>query len=221
VTSVLTARIVERAAHANVSLKFDQAHQLATYYELLQRWNLKINLSSLIFDGFPDATLDRLLIEPIVIKGLIGNNDEEWVDLGSGGGSPAIPLKIVCPARTLVMVESRSKKSAFLREAVRTLELRRTSVWTGRIEGLSETRDSWHTELVTVRGVKIGEAVLTAAASILRPGGRLAIFGTGEPPAVGALPFRISDSTTLPASLESSRVRIPRPNAVHWFTRFD
>ena len=41
-----------------------------------------------------------------------------WFDLGSGGGSPAIPLKLVRPDARLTMVESKTRKAAFLREAV-------------------------------------------------------------------------------------------------------
>ena len=48
---------------------------------------------------------------------------EHLADLGSGGGSPAIPLALALRAPRLLMVESRSRKAAFLREAARMLEL--------------------------------------------------------------------------------------------------
>ena len=49
------------------------------------------------------------------------------MDVGSGGGSPAIPLKLAAPAVALTMVEVKARKSAFLREAIRQLELDSTS----------------------------------------------------------------------------------------------
>ena len=43
------------------------------------------------------------------------------MDIGSGGGSPAIPFKLAVPRLGLTMVEAKARKSAFLREAVRQL----------------------------------------------------------------------------------------------------
>ena len=45
------------------------------------------------------------------------------MDVGSGGGSPAIPLKLAVPRLSLTMVEAKARKSAFLREAIRHLGL--------------------------------------------------------------------------------------------------
>ena len=59
---------------------------------------------------------------------------EVVVDLGSGGGSPAIPLKIARQALKLTMIESKERKSMFLREAIRTLGLADSSVENDRFE---------------------------------------------------------------------------------------
>ena len=45
------------------------------------------------------------------------------VDVGSGGGSPAIPMALALPTIQLLMVESKTRKSVFLREAIRALDL--------------------------------------------------------------------------------------------------
>ncbi len=58
------------------------------------------------------------------------------IDLGSGGGSPAIPLKIARPEFALAMVESKGRKSAFLRDVIRQLSLSRAEVVTDRFENL-------------------------------------------------------------------------------------
>ena len=50
------------------------------------------------------------------------------MDIGSGGGSPAIPLKLATPGSALTMVEVKARKSAFLREAIRQLGLTDTQV---------------------------------------------------------------------------------------------
>jgi 16S rRNA (guanine527-N7)-methyltransferase len=91
--------------------------RLVTYFDLLFRWNQKINLTSLTNI---DEAIDRLLLEPVAAARELAHSPS-IIDLGSGGGSPAIPLALALSAPRLVMVESRSRKAAFLREAVREL----------------------------------------------------------------------------------------------------
>ena len=64
------------------------------------------------------------------------------IDIGSGGGSPAIPLKLAAPRIKLWMVESKTRKSAFLREAIRQLDLREQSSRPGVTKSSSRYRRS-------------------------------------------------------------------------------
>jgi 16S rRNA (guanine527-N7)-methyltransferase len=178
----------------DVALTTPQVAQLARYYELLAKWNRRLNLTALTLDGFPDTSIDRLLVEPISAVRVIKPADV-WFDFGSGGGSPAIPVKILMPASRLTMVEARGRKAAFLREAVRYLELRKTSVLQIRIEDLPpETNGT--VGLITVRAVSLSGAVLEAALRVLKPGGVLAAFAREHP----EMPpdFRLSSSNRLP-----------------------
>ena len=111
-----------RAGLAGLTIPASLAIKLETYYRLLATWNRKINLVGMdLSDPTPEA-LDRLLVEPILAaqRALGGTR---IMDVGSGGGSPAIPFTLVVPGGTLLMVESKTRKSAFLREAVRVLEM--------------------------------------------------------------------------------------------------
>ena len=56
-------RLTRRASKAGVPLSDDLAATLSAYYELLSRWNRKINLTALTD---PDEAIDRLLLEPLV-----------------------------------------------------------------------------------------------------------------------------------------------------------
>ena len=87
------------------------------YIALLAKWNRTINLTSLPLEPPTDEAIDRLLVEPIAASSKAGRV-ETIIDIGSGGGSPAIPFWIQVPGAKLTMVESRSRKCAFLREAV-------------------------------------------------------------------------------------------------------
>jgi 16S rRNA G527 N7-methylase RsmG len=65
------------------------------YYRLLNHWNKKINLTALRLESLSDHAIDRILVEPLVAAEAVSRSSIEWWDLGSGGGSPAIPIKIV------------------------------------------------------------------------------------------------------------------------------
>ncbi len=128
-----------------------------------------------------DEAVDRLILEPMaaarVLQGASG-----ILDVGSGGGSPAIPLKVQVSQASLVMVESKIRKGAFLREAVRKLRLANVRVESRRFEELL-TDASVHEccDVVTIRAVRIQVATLVATQAFLKPGGRLVLFrGPGE-----------------------------------------
>jgi 16S rRNA (guanine527-N7)-methyltransferase len=182
----LESGIWSRALAANVPLTAEQVARLAAYYRLLERWNRKINLTSLlpaIGDGV-DRAIDRLLIEPLAA---IGELDElgdassasaiNWVDFGTGGGSPAIPLKILRPQASLTMVEVRERKTAFLREVVSSLGLPDARVLTTSIASLPDGRLRGAVDIVTARAVKFNANITASAAALLKPGGRLVVFG--------------------------------------------
>ena len=114
------SRLVRRAGKSNIFIGDPLADQLAAYYELLARWNRKINLTSL---ENLDEAIDRLLLEPLVASRYLPASANRLMDVGSGGGSPAIPFKLAVPRLRLTMVEAKARKSAFLREAVRHLSL--------------------------------------------------------------------------------------------------
>ncbi len=147
------------------------------YFRLLRHWNRTINLTALPFAGLPDGMLNRLIIEPLQAAQLVPDSPLAWFDLGSGGGSPAIPIKIARPLLRLTMVESKSRKAAFLREAVRLLALTSTDVLSVRIGELPRFAAAGQVQLLTVRAVRVEENLLRVAAALLEPEGRLLLFG--------------------------------------------
>ena len=150
------------------------ADRLADYYELLSRWNRKINLTAL---DNPDEAIDRLLLEPVVAARATTVAAGELLDVGSGGGSPAIPLLMALgPDAKLTMVEVKARKSAFLREAVRHLNLP-ASVETSRYEELltrPELLERFH--LLSIRAVRVEPRILMTLQAFVRPGGQLLLF---------------------------------------------
>ena len=145
-------------------------------FRLLALWNQKINLTALDLEA-ADEAIDRLLIEPLLAARLLPPPPCVLLDVGSGGGSPAIPLALVAPALRLTMVEAKTRKSAFLREAIRQLHLDGAEVETARFEELL-TRPDLHeaVDVVTIRAVRVELRVLMGLQAFLRPGGDLFLF---------------------------------------------
>jgi 16S rRNA (guanine527-N7)-methyltransferase len=150
-----------------------------TYFRLLAQWNVKINLTGLPLQPPTDETFDRLFIEPLAASTLITDAPAIWFDLGSGGGSPAFPLKLVRPTLALTLVESKTRKAAFLREVVRVLKLPGTDVANVRFEEFKLDAPP-AADLITVRAVRPDAALFKSSARLLKTGGRFLVFGKPE-----------------------------------------
>ena len=190
-------RLARRAGKAGLFIPDELASRLIAYYELLSRWNRKINLTAL---EDPDEAIDRLLLEPLVAARHIQPGATRLLDVGSGGGSPAIPLKLAAPALGLTMVEVKTRKSAFLREAIRQLELDRVTVETNRYEELL-ARPELHEafELVSMRAVRVESSTLLTLQAFLAPSGQLFLFrGPGGPQIPAAVVPPLEWKATLP-----------------------
>lgn len=167
--------IRQRAETANLRIDDELVSACAGYLRLLAAWNGRINLTALRLDPpVPDLTIDRLILEPIAAAGWVPSQ-ATWIDLGSGGGSPALPLKLARPASRVTLVEARERKCAFLREAIRVLRIQEAQVLQTRFEALDLPEDT--SDAVTVRAVRVDKALLDLVCRLLRPGGALVVFG--------------------------------------------
>lgn len=174
----LRDRIKRRARAAQIDAPAALVDGLERYYQLLAKWNAKINLTAFrLTPGGEDEAVDRLLIEPIVAARYVPEGARTYLDAGSGGGSPAIPLRLAAPDLQLRMVEVKTRKAVFLREAVRELGLRDSEVETTRFEALL-TRPELHEacDLVSIRAVRVEPKTLTTLQAFLRPGGKMFLF---------------------------------------------
>ena len=171
--------LTKRVSNAGLSLSTSVLGSLAVYFELLRKWNRRLSLTSLPVETLGDEAIDRLVVEPLLACRYLPKGNAVVVDVGSGGGSPAIPMRIVTPEIVMIMTESRGRKAAFLREAVRVLGLERTSVRTGRFEELrtDQTLQS-SVDVITVRAVRIDAATVDTARSLLKLGGSLCLFAS-------------------------------------------
>jgi 16S rRNA (guanine527-N7)-methyltransferase len=178
VTADLESRLAHRASEEGVQISPELSVRVLAYLRLLEHWNRRINLTSL---SDPDDVIARLLLEPLVAAAYLPRA-VPLADLGSGGGSPAIPLALALGSSELLMVESRSRKAAFLREAGREVGLTVT-VESDRFETVATRAAYVHRfGLVSVRAVRPDAVLMTSASKLLCSGGLLALFGTANGP---------------------------------------
>ena len=173
-------RLEHRLGLAGAAASDVQIDQLLAYLDVLERWNARMNLTALTD---PDEAVDRLLVEPVLAAADIDPGARSLVDIGSGGGSPAIPLKIARPELSLTMVEVRTRKSVFLREAVRHVGLSSCSVVTARFEqALADPSIHGCVDVISIRAVRADDAQLTLFRDSLAPGGQqLWFLGPDQP----------------------------------------
>jgi 16S rRNA (guanine527-N7)-methyltransferase len=199
------ARLSRRISKAGGKASSAQVTNLAAYVELLARWNKKINLTALPVEPLSDEAVDRLIVEPVLGARRLRPSEKVVIDVGTGGGSPAIPLAIMSPDVRLDMVEVKVRKCAFLREVVRQLGLKGASVENCRVEELL-SRSEYHeaVDVVTVRAVRPDRRLLMAIQAFLKPGGRLFWFGAeaSQKPDF-QVPFTSGQSETLVPSMGS------------------
>lgn len=148
------------------------------YVSLLTKWNRTINLTSLALEPISDEAIDRLLVEPIAAGYQAGGAPGHIIDLGTGGGSPAIPFWIQLPGSRLTMIESRSRKCAFLNEAVRQIRPGQGIAIDNRFEELLDRNPQLRgsADILTVRAVRLDEPTSALIGALLKPSGRVFHF---------------------------------------------
>jgi len=164
--------------NSGLQLQHSGFEALCAYVELLIRWSRRINLTGFSFDADTQAAIERLVLEPLAAA-RIAKPARRVLDIGSGGGSPAIPFFLgLEQASELVLVESRAKKAVFLREALHATGIRGTVV-ADRFEQLvvPELFDA-----VTVRAVAANGPLWELVERALGSGGRVYWFHSASQP---------------------------------------
>ncbi len=117
------------------------------------------------------AMIRRHFLEPIAAACLL-ENEGRLVDLGSGAGFPAVPLKILRPGLDLVLVESSEKKSSFLWAVLGTLRLERARVETRRVVDRGQLADLLPCRYLTLRAIRGGDLLGGGSGPILERNGK-------------------------------------------------
>jgi 16S rRNA (guanine527-N7)-methyltransferase len=133
-----TAEQIEKAfAQAGVlDLPAGSYDRFRIYLELLVRWNQRLSLTAV---REPDQIIQRHFVECAFVAQRLPRDIADLLDYGSGAGLPGIPIAICRPEISVTLAEAHGKKAAFLREALRVLDLK-GEVYDGRVEAMPERK---------------------------------------------------------------------------------
>ena len=144
--------------------------RLKAFGSLLLEWNG--NFSNLISRNDTSRLVERHMLEAIEpAHWLKASGATRWLDLGSGGGLPALPLAIAGVGERWTLVESRRNKTLFLRKALQDLEIGGVEVILDRLENLPTPASGEEFDGFTSRATLALIPTLEMAARFVRPGG--------------------------------------------------
>ena len=112
--------IYEGAKNLDIQIDKRKIEKFAIHALELMKWNQKTNLTA-ITDPFEVAV--KHFLDSIVPVKIIPSN-ASLLDIGSGGGFPGIPLKIILPSLSVTLIDASRKKVSFLKHIIRILELK-------------------------------------------------------------------------------------------------
>ncbi|MBU0901268.1 MAG: 16S rRNA (guanine(527)-N(7))-methyltransferase RsmG [Gammaproteobacteria bacterium] len=131
VTTRHAEELREGARELGVELSVEQHEQLLAYLALLIKWNKAYNLTAV---RDPDEMVSRHLLDSLSVVEYVRVAGDNWLDVGSGGGMPGIPLAILFPERQFTLLDSNGKKTRFLTQVKLELKLANLQVIHSRVE---------------------------------------------------------------------------------------
>lgn len=133
VTPAHAKELTDGAKTLGLSLTEQQTQQLMAYLTLLVKWNKAYNLTAV---RNPDEMVSRHLLDSLSIITAVQPLGTRWLDVGSGGGMPGIPLAILFPERHISTLDSNGKKTRFQTQVKLELGLDNLHVIHSRVEEL-------------------------------------------------------------------------------------
>lgn len=156
--------------HFTVQVTPTMLDQLAFHAAEMLFWNKKINLTAITdpYDVAVKHMIDSAAVLPLITP------SSAVLDLGSGGGFPGIPLKILCPSLSVTLVDASRKKVSFLKHVIRTRSLKDIEAFHARGEDLAREESFRGTfDVVISRAFSGLDVFVSMALPFLKPDGRI------------------------------------------------
>ena len=137
---VFSDKMIKGAENLGISFSKEQIDKFYYYYEILNEWNKVMNLTAIteLEDVIYKHFIDSLSLVMAVKE--IGERESNLIDVGTGAGFPGIPLKIIFPKISVVLLDSLNKRVRFLHEVIEKLNLTEIEAVHGRAEDFGQDR---------------------------------------------------------------------------------
>ncbi|MEJ6522149.1 16S rRNA (guanine(527)-N(7))-methyltransferase RsmG [Shewanella sp. BC20] len=126
---MLSAQLEAYLAEINLHATAEQKKQLLDFVGMLNKWNKAYNLTSV---RDPEAMLVRHIMDSLVVSPHL--QGERFIDVGTGPGLPGIPLAIMNPDKTFVLLDSLGKRIRFQKQVAFELGIHNISSIESRVE---------------------------------------------------------------------------------------
>jgi 16S rRNA (guanine527-N7)-methyltransferase len=156
-----------------------QMDQMACHAVQLEKWNRRINLTAI---KDPAAMARKHFLDAIAIHPYICGKAKRVLDMGSGGGFPGLPLKLLNPDIHMVLLDASQKKISFLKHVIRMLKIGGIEAIHARVEAVSNDPDGWESlfDGVMARGFAALDIIAGLAAPLMDSTGTIyALKGPG------------------------------------------
>jgi 16S rRNA (guanine527-N7)-methyltransferase len=151
-----------------ITLTVEQTNSVFIYLAELKKWSQKINLTAIKDER--DIVIKHVLDSLSYLHGFTAAPGLRLLDMGSGAGFPALPIKIACPGISITLVDSVKKKASFLRHIIRILKLTETAVIDTRTKELPVHFLAIF-DVVTARAFADMKSAIAEGMPLLKPGG--------------------------------------------------
>jgi 16S rRNA (guanine527-N7)-methyltransferase len=164
----LRRSLIDGASTFGIVLTDEQVDACLVYLVELEKWNRKFNLTAIRDER--EIVTKHFIDSFSYLSGFEPAHGLALLDMGSGAGFPALPIKIAAPALSVTLVESVRKKGTFLRHIIRTLRLVGADVIDARTGELPAEHHGRY-DVVTARAFADMDTALKEGTPFLKPGG--------------------------------------------------
>lgn len=200
-------KLILKKTEVASGLNDEYISKLFFYFAEIKKWNKNINLTGLKNDS--DIT-ERLLIDSLFLASVL-NGNEEILDIGSGSGVPGIPVKIVYPESSCLLIDSSAKKVSFIKNVIRKLGLKKIDAILLRLDYKKGNLLNRLFDAVVFKAFAATEKSILEGLPYLKEKGRLILMKSGKEKELGTingLTFLDKISYELPFSKISRKLLI-------------